>query len=80
MLVNMSFWLAKTFYQKNDLLEKAATMKTFEYCPAGSEFKKQTDIAKKQYQRLDKVYEFDKKEDDKKLKLKKYSTSDLIFI
>ena len=28
----------------------------FEYSPFGSELKKQTDIVKKRYQRLDKVY------------------------
>ena len=45
----------------------------------GNEFKKQTNIAKKQYQGLDNVHKFDKKEDaetinevDKKPKLKKY--------
>ena len=36
-------------------LEKAATIKRFEYSPLGSELKKQTDIAKKQYQGLEKV-------------------------
>ena len=47
---------------------------------------KQTDIAKKQYQGLDKVYEFDKKEgdetinkDDRKTILKKYNNSDSIY-
>ena len=45
---------------EEDLLEKAATIKRFEYSPLGSELKKYTDIAKKkkkEYQRLDKVYE-----------------------
>ena len=45
---------------EKDLLEKAATIKRFEYSPLGSELKKYTDIAKKkkkEYQRLDKVYE-----------------------
>ena len=35
------------FYQKKDLLEKAAAIKRFEYSPLGKEFKAQTDIAKK---------------------------------
>ena len=65
------------------LLEKAATIKKFEYSHLGSELKKQTYIARKQYQGLDKVYEFDKKgddetinKDDKKPTLKKYTKSD----
>ena len=41
---------------KNDLLEKAATFKRFEYSPLGKELKAQTDIAKKQYHGLDKAY------------------------
>ena len=41
---------------KKDLLEKAATMKTFEYSPLGKELKVQTDIAKEQYQGLDKAF------------------------
>ena len=39
------------------LLEKAATMKRFEYLPLGKELKAQTDIAKNQYQRLDNIFE-----------------------
>ena len=44
--------------------EKAATIKRFEYSLKGSELKKQSDIAKIQYQVLWKVYEFDKKEEN----------------
>lgn len=44
------------------LLEKALTIKRFEYSLLGIELKKQTDIAKERYQGLDKVYEFEKKE------------------
>ena len=43
------------FYRKKDLLEKAATIKRFEYLPLGSELKLQTSIAEKQYKRLDKT-------------------------
>lgn len=43
------------------LLEKATTIKKFEYSPLGNKFKKQADVAKKQYQRLDKAFEFDMK-------------------
>ena len=53
------------FYWKKSLLEKAVIIKIFEYSPLYSELKKQIDIAKKQCQRRDKVYEFDKKEEDK---------------
>ena len=47
MSVNMNFWLTNMFYQKKTLLEKAVTMKRFEYSPLGKELKTQTDIAKK---------------------------------
>ena len=43
------------------MLEKTATIKRFEYLPFGKELEAQTDIAKKQYQTLDKIYEFDEK-------------------
>ena len=36
-------------------------MKNLEYSPLGNKFKKQADVAKKQYQRLDKAFEFDMK-------------------
>ena len=49
---------------EKDLIKKAATIKRFEYSPLHSELKKQTDVARKQYQRLDKVYKFDKNEKD----------------
>ena len=61
------------------MLEKAATIKRFVYLPLGSELKKQSNIEKKQYQGLGKVYEFNKTEsdetinkDDKEPALKKY--------
>ena len=38
------------FYWKKDLLEKAAGIKRFEYSPLGSECKKQTSVAEKQYE------------------------------
>ena len=40
------------FYQK-----KTATMRKFEYSPLGKELKEQTDITKKQYQKLDNTFE-----------------------
>ena len=50
---------------EKDLPEKVARIKRFEYSPLVSGFKKQTDIAKKQYQRLDKAVRSSK--DDKNL-------------
>ena len=35
-------------------------MKGFEYSPLGKNLKAQIDVAKKQYQKLDNTYEFDK--------------------
>ena len=37
MLINMNFWSKKMFYQRNDLLKKAPTIKRVEYSPSGSE-------------------------------------------
>ena len=56
----MSFWLTKMFYQKKDLLEKAATMKRFEYSPLEKESKAQTNITKKHYQKLYHTFDFDR--------------------
>ena len=49
---------------EKDLIKKIATIERFEYSPLRSELKKQIDVARKQYQRLDKVYKFDKNEKD----------------
>ena len=43
-------------------LEKAAVIKIFEYSPLGKGLKKQTSIAEKRYQKLDNVFESNKKE------------------
>ena len=43
------------------MLEKAAAMKRFEYSPLGKELKAQTCDEEKQYQKLDKVFESNKK-------------------
>ena len=45
---------------ENDLLETAATIKRFEYSPLDKELKTQTDIANKQYQKLDDSFKLDK--------------------
>ena len=48
----------KDVFLEKDLLEKAVAMKWFEYFPLEKELKAQTDIVKKQYQGLDKIYQF----------------------
>ena len=52
--------MSEDVLSERDLLEKSATIKRFEYSPLDSELKKQTDIAKKQYQWLDKVFSSNK--------------------
>ena len=65
MLVDMNLLLAKMFYQKN-LLKKAAAIKIFGYSPLSSELRKQTSVAEKQHQhQVDKVFEANKREEDK---------------
>ena len=54
------FLTGKDVLPEKDLLEKAVTMKRFKYLHLGKELKAQTDIAKKQYQKLGNTYEFDK--------------------
>ena len=66
------FLTGKDVLPEKDFLEKATTMKRFEYSPLGKEFKGQTEIAKKQYQKLDNTFGF-----DKIVKKRKTSTSKL---
>ena len=54
------FLTSKGVLPEKDLLEKVATIKRFVYSPLSKELKAQTDIAKKQYQKLDNTYEFHK--------------------
>ena len=54
-------------------------MKIFEYFSMGKELKAQTDIAKKQYQKFDDTYEFDKITKKGKPEIKKYNRSNLIY-
>ena len=58
----------KDVLPEKDLLEKAATMRRFEYSPLGKELEKQTSVAEKQYQRFDKVFSHDEKEEAVKIK------------
>ena len=50
----------KDVLPEKDLLEKVAIMKRIDYSTLDKELKAQTDIAKKQYQKFDDTYEFDK--------------------
>ena len=50
------FLTDKYVLRQKYLLEKAATIKRFEYSPLGKESKSQNDIAKKQYQGLHKAF------------------------
>ena len=61
------------------MLEKVATMKSFEYLSLGKELKIQTGNAKTQYQKLDDTYEFDKIIKVEKPTFKKYNRSNLIY-
>ena len=62
----------KDVLSEKDLLEKAAKMKRFEDSPLGKELKAQTDEAKRQYQKFDNTYEFDKIIKKEKPAFKKY--------
>ena len=53
------------FCQKKNLLEKVAAMKRCKYLPLDKESKAQTDIAKKQYQKLDNTDKIDRVKKEK---------------
>ena len=71
------------FYRKKICQKKLCqTIKRFEYSPLDSELKKQTDIVKNQYHRLNKIHRSDNEDDEiinKKATLKKYEESDLFY-
>ena len=50
----------KDVLPERDLLGKTSTIKRFENLLLGSYLKKQTDIAEKQYKKLNNTYEFDR--------------------
>ena len=56
MLVNMIIFTGEDVLIEKGLLEKATANKRFEYSALCSELKKQTDIAKKQYHGLEKIF------------------------
>ena len=70
---------SKDLLTEKDLPEKTAAMARFEYSPLGKELKAQIDIAKKQHQKLDDTFDFDKIIEKEKLTLENYSKSDLIY-
>ena len=62
------------------LVRKAAAINWFEYFPLGKELKTQTNnIAKRQCQKLDNIFEFDKVIEKEKTTTKKYIISNLIY-
>ena len=50
------------------MLEKATTIKSFEYSPLGNELKKQTDVVEKKYQRVNKFFTSNKREKPVRIK------------
>ena len=54
------FLTGKDVLPEKYLLDKATTMKRFEYHPLGKELKVKTDIAEEQYQTSDNTFDFDK--------------------
>ena len=58
------FLTGKDVLPDKDLQEKAAALKRFEYLPLGKELKAQTNVAEKQYQKLNKIFESDEKEEE----------------
>ena len=64
---------SKDVLPEKDLLGKTAELKIFEYSLLGKELKAQTDIAKKQYQKLD------NEKMNKKSIPKEYNKLDLVY-
>ena len=77
------FLTGKDIFSEKDLLEKAATMKRFEYSLLVNDFKKHTGIVEKQYKSLDKDYELVKNGYERikreKPTVEKYSISNLVY-
>ena len=65
---NCEFLSGRDVLPEKDLLQKAATMKKFEYYLLGKELKQQTSVAEKQYQDFCKVFNHGKKEQPVKYK------------
>ena len=65
------------FFTKKDL-EISATMKRFKYSPLDKELKPETDIEKKQYQKLDNTFGFNKIIKKEEPTFKNFNKSNLI--
>ena len=61
----------KDVLPEKDLIEKAATLKRFEYWSLGKELKTQTDITKKKFQGLNKFFKSDEKQEPITIKKEK---------
>ena len=77
-LSKYKFLTGKGVLPVKDLIEQVTAMKRFKYSPLGKELKAQT-LKKKQYQKLDYTFEFNKIIKNDKPTLKNYSESDLIY-
>ena len=72
------FWTSKDVLTQKELPEKSAIIKIFKCSLSGKELKSQTDIAKKQYQKLEDTFDFDKMIKKEKTKPGNYSKLYLI--
>ena len=70
------FSTGKDLLTEKNFLEKAATMKRFEYSPSSKELKKRTKVCETQYQSFDKVFNNDGKEVPVKIKKEVLLTTD----
>ena len=73
------FLTGKYVLPEKDLLEKAAAIKRFEYSPFAKELKKQTRVAKKQYQKLDQTFESNKTLEEKTKNKRSRANSNLAY-
>ena len=58
----------KVALPEKGLLEKAATLKIFEYSPLSKEIKAQTSVVEEQYQGFNNLFKHDKKEEPLEIK------------
>ena len=73
------FFTSKDVLSKRNLLERAAPIKRIEYSSISYELKKQTSVAKKQYQKLDNAFESNKKEEDETINKRSRVESNLVY-
>ena len=78
-VIKYELFLGKDIFPKKDLLEKIVEIKIFKYLPLGKELNAETDIAEKQYQKLDDTYKLDKIIEKENPTFKKYNKSNLIY-